>query len=68
MMATVGLLVYLIGNTAAFIPSIIESIKVTNCMAPNEEDDWYCFLPEYISPRKYKDWWLVDRFWTTLIE
>jgi hypothetical protein len=53
---------------SGFYPKYYESIKVTNRMAPNEDDDRCCFLPECISPQKYKDWWLVDRLWSTLIE
>lgn len=52
---------------SGFYPDHYESIKVTNCMAPNEHDDWYQYLPECISLRKYKEWWLIDRLWTTTL-
>jgi hypothetical protein len=53
---------------SGFYPDYYESIKSTNCMASNEHDDWYSFLPQCISPQKYKLWWLIDRIWATSLE
>lgn len=46
---------------SGFYPEYCEAFKSTNCMAPYEEDDWYLFLPDCISPKRYAHWWLLDR-------
>jgi hypothetical protein len=53
---------------SGFYPEYYESIKSTNCMAPNEHDDWYLFLLQCISLQHYQGWWFINRIWTTLIE
>jgi hypothetical protein len=53
---------------SGFYPEYYESIKSTNCMATNEHDDWYLFLPQCISVQHYQAWWSLNRIWTTLIE
>ncbi|KAI1971592.1 hypothetical protein LOZ53_004459 [Ophidiomyces ophidiicola] len=45
---------------SGFYPEYYESIKVTNCLSPSGNDDWYLFLPECISPDRYRFWWLLD--------
>ncbi|KAJ5577926.1 uncharacterized protein N7459_006890 [Penicillium hispanicum] len=46
---------------SGFYPEYCEAFKCTNCIAPYEEDDWYLFLPDCISPKRYAHWWLLDR-------
>lgn len=46
---------------SGFYPEYCETFKCTNCIAPYEEDDWYLFLPDCISPKRYAHWWLLDR-------
>lgn len=44
-------------------PDYWESVKATNTMAPQEENDWYLYLPACASPTSYPLHWLVDRKW-----
>lgn len=44
-----------------FYPEYYEAIRCTNCLTPYEEDDWYIYLPDRISPKRYAHWWLHDR-------
>lgn len=46
---------------SGFYPEYCEAFKCTNCMSPYEENDWYLFLPDCISPKQYSQWWLLDR-------
>lgn len=46
---------------SGFYPEYCEAFKSTNCLSPYEEDDWYLFLPDCISPKRYAHWWLMDR-------
>lgn len=46
-----------------FYPDYWESVKATNTMAPQEENDWYLHLPASASPTSYPLHWLVDRKW-----
>lgn len=46
---------------SGFYPEYCEAFKSTNCLAPYEEDDWYLFLPDCISPKRYAQWWLLDK-------
>ena len=46
-----------------FYPDYWESVKATNTMSPQEEDDWYLHLPACTSPTTYPLHWLVDRKW-----
>ena len=48
---------------AGFYPDYWESVKATNTMAPQDEDDWYLHLPICASPTSYPLHWLVDREW-----
>ena len=48
---------------SGFYPDYWESVKATNTMAPQEEDDWYLHLPACASPTSYPLHWLVDRKW-----
>lgn len=45
---------------SGFYPEYYESIKSTNGLSPSGDDDWYLFLPECISPERYRLWWLLD--------
>ena len=53
---------------SGFYPDYYEATKVTNCMSPNEENDWYLFIPPCISPKMFHDKWLVDRLWDRHVE
>ncbi|OOF94217.1 hypothetical protein ASPCADRAFT_171826 [Aspergillus carbonarius ITEM 5010] len=46
---------------SGFYPEYYEAAKSTNCLSPYEEDDWYLFLPDCVSPKRYAQWWLLDR-------
>ncbi|GFF44585.1 hypothetical protein IFM51744_05856 [Aspergillus udagawae] len=46
---------------SGFYPDYYEAVKCTNCLAPYEENDWFLFLPDCISPKTYAHWWLLDR-------
>lgn len=48
---------------SGFYPDYWESVKATNTMAPQEEDDWYLHLPACASPTTYPLHWLLDRKW-----
>ena len=48
---------------SGFYPDDWESVKATNTMAPQEEDDWYLHLPACASPTTYPLHWLLDRKW-----
>lgn len=48
-------------TNSGFYPDYWESVKATNNLSPNERWDWYDFLPESISPRRYRTEWLLDR-------
>ncbi|KAL4779459.1 hypothetical protein BJX76DRAFT_351771 [Aspergillus varians] len=37
-----------------------EAVKSTSCLSPYEEDDWYLFLPDCVSPKRYAHWWLLN--------
>ncbi len=53
---------------SGFYPEYYESTKSTNCLAPTEDNDWYLFLPQCISPKQYTAWWLLDRVRGWLLE
>ena len=46
---------------SGFYPDYYESVRCTNCLSPYEEDDWFLYLPECVSPNIYAQWWLLDR-------
>lgn len=46
---------------SGFYPDYYESVRCTNCLSPYEEDDWFLYLPECVSPKIYAQWWLLDR-------
>lgn len=46
---------------SGFYPEYYEAIRCTNCITPYEEDDWFIYLPDRISPKSYAHWWLLDR-------
>ena len=48
---------------SGFYPDYWESVKATNTMAPQEENDWYLHLPACASPTTYPLHWLLDRKW-----
>ncbi|KAJ5570941.1 hypothetical protein N7535_004601 [Penicillium sp. DV-2018c] len=52
---------------SGFYPDYYESVRCTNCITPYEEDDWFLYLPECVSPKIYAQWWLLDRVRETRI-
>jgi hypothetical protein len=38
---------------SGFYPDYHESVRCTNCPSPYEEDDWFFYLPECVSPKLY---------------
>jgi aminoglycoside phosphotransferase (APT) family kinase protein len=48
-------------ENSGFYPAYWECVKMTNNLLPSSNDDWYSYLPESVSPRKYPTEWLVDR-------
>lgn len=50
-------------ETSGFYPDNWESVKATNTMAPQVEDDWCLYIPAFPSPTSYPLHWLVDRKW-----
>ncbi|KAJ5585108.1 uncharacterized protein N7459_004908 [Penicillium hispanicum] len=43
---------------SGFYPDYYESVRCTNCLSPYEDDDWFLYLPECVSPQCYAHWWL----------
>ncbi|WEW56195.1 tau 95 subunit of transcription factor TFIIIC [Emydomyces testavorans] len=46
---------------SGFYPEYYESTTLTGNLSLVDEDDWYLYLPESISPLKFPVRWLVDR-------
>ncbi|KAE8382903.1 kinase-like domain-containing protein [Aspergillus bertholletiae] len=46
---------------SGFYPEYYEAVRCTNCLAPYEDNDWFLFLPDCVSPKAYAHWWLLDR-------
>lgn len=46
---------------SGFYPEYYEAVRCTNCLTPYEDNDWFLFLPDCISPKRYAHWWLLDR-------
>lgn len=53
---------------SGFYPDWWESVRMTNCLATNEKSDWFLWLPECVSPRRFAHRWLMDRIWGHHIE
>lgn len=48
---------------SGFYPEYYESTTLTGNLSLVDEDDWYLYLPESVSPLKFPVRWLVDRLW-----
>ena len=48
---------------SGFYPEYHECTQLTRTLSVTEEDDWYLYLPESISPLQFPIYWLVDRLW-----
>lgn len=48
---------------SGFYPAYYECTVLTRTLSLVDEDDWYLYLPESISPSKFPVRWLVDRLW-----
>jgi hypothetical protein len=46
---------------SGFYLDYYESVRCTNFTIPYEEDHWYLYLPDCVSPSIYVQWWLFDR-------
>jgi hypothetical protein len=53
---------------SGFYPDYHDSVKSTNCLATNEDSDWYQFLPPCVSPYRYPVRWLLDYNWGRHLE
>ncbi|OJJ81320.1 uncharacterized protein ASPGLDRAFT_28157 [Aspergillus glaucus CBS 516.65] len=45
---------------SGFYPDYYEAVRCTNSLS-SCENDWFLFLPDCISPKRYTHWWLLDR-------
>ncbi|KAK2781124.1 hypothetical protein FQN53_000815 [Emmonsiellopsis sp. PD_33] len=52
---------------SGFYPEEYECTKVTYTMSEVEENDWYLYLPECISPKRFAVHWLVDWLWGKMV-
>ncbi|QKX58672.1 uncharacterized protein TRUGW13939_05799 [Talaromyces rugulosus] len=48
---------------SGFYPAYHECTVLTRTLSLVDENDWYLYLPESISPLKYPVRWLIDRLW-----
>ena len=48
---------------SGFYPFYYECTVLTRTLSLVDENDWYLYLPESISPLKFPVRWLVDRLW-----
>ncbi|KAM5432816.1 hypothetical protein MferCBS31731_007342 [Microsporum ferrugineum] len=46
-----------------FYPEYYECTALSRCLSVIDENDWYNYLPECISPSRFPVRWLVDRLW-----
>ena len=53
---------------SGFYPEYYEATKITNCLATNEDRDWFRFLPPCVSPHSYRAEWLLDYVWGRHLE
>lgn len=52
---------------SGFYPEDFECTKITNCLATDETNDWYLYLPACISPARYSSRWLSDSKWDIFV-
>ncbi|PWY94574.1 kinase-like protein [Aspergillus sclerotioniger CBS 115572] len=50
-------------ENSGFYPGFYECTTVTRTMSMVDEDEWFLYLPDSISPSHYPVRWLVDRLW-----
>ncbi|KAG6089065.1 hypothetical protein E4U15_004306 [Claviceps sp. LM218 group G6] len=50
-------------ETSGFYPEYWDAVKSTNSLTSSETFDWYKYIPQSISPKRYPIPWLVDRLW-----
>ncbi|KAH8434553.1 uncharacterized protein LDX57_012196 [Aspergillus melleus] len=48
---------------SGFYPLYYECTVLSRTLSLVDENDWYLYLPESVSPLKYPVWWLIDRLW-----
>lgn len=46
---------------SGFYPDYYEAVRCTNCLSSCEDNDWFLFLPDCNSSKRYTHWWLLDR-------
>lgn len=49
---------------SGFYPAYYECTTLTTNLSVRDENDWYLYVPESISPLQFPVRWLVDRLWT----
>lgn len=52
---------------SGFYPEDFECTKITNCLATDETNDWYLYLPACISPAAHVSRWLSDSRWDKFV-
>ncbi len=52
---------------SGFYPEDFECTKITKCLATDETNDWYLYLPACISPFTYTSRWLSDSMWDIFV-
>jgi aminoglycoside phosphotransferase (APT) family kinase protein len=45
---------------SGFYPEWYESVRFTYYLSPYSNDDWFLYLPDCVSPKRYSHWWLLD--------
>ncbi|GBF62862.1 hypothetical protein TMEN_5453 [Trichophyton mentagrophytes] len=50
---------------SGFYPEYYECTGLTRTLSLVDENDWYLYLPESVSPTQFPVRWLVDRLWGT---
>ncbi|KAJ6106303.1 hypothetical protein N7512_009820 [Penicillium capsulatum] len=49
---------------SGFYPEYHECTQLTRTMSVVDENDWYLYLPESVSPLNFPKHWLVDQLWS----
>ncbi|KAG5208240.1 APH domain-containing protein [Trichophyton interdigitale] len=52
---------------SGFYPEYYESTTISNGQSILNDDDWYLYMPDCLSPLQFPIYWLVDRLWGNLL-
>ncbi|EGD84522.1 hypothetical protein H112_08229 [Trichophyton rubrum D6] len=52
---------------SGFYPEYYESTTISNGQSIVNDDDWYLYMPDCLSPLQFPLYWLVDRLWGNLL-